>query len=132
MARILLPVQSGCVSIGSCRGRNGARSRLGWAFLGVSPTARRSGGTQLSHRRAELTVKPVFESNKVDRPEPALVLVADDDPAVRRIILQMLEQHDFQTLGAEDGEQAVELAIEYLPALVILDGMMPKKTGTPP
>ncbi len=74
-------------------------------------------------------MKPVFEPNTFDRPEPVLILVGDDDPAVRSIILKILEQHGFQTLAAEDGEQSVELAIEYLPALVILDAMMPKMDG---
>lgn len=102
-----------------------ARGRLPREFL-----QGRGGRAQLYFPIAsELTVKPVFEPHEFDRAEPALILVGDDDPAVRRIILNILEQHGFQTMGAEDGEQAVELAIEYLPALVILDGMMPKMDG---
>ncbi len=74
-------------------------------------------------------MKPVFEPNTFERPEAALILVVDDDPMVRSMILDLLEEHGFQTLAAEDGQRSVELAVEYLPALVILDVKMPRMDG---
>ncbi len=74
-------------------------------------------------------MKSVFEPSESDRPEPALILVGDDDPMVRSMILDVLQEHGFQTLMAEDGERSVELAVEHLPALVILDVKMPRMDG---
>ena len=74
-------------------------------------------------------MKPVFTATEFVRPEPVLILVGDDDPTVRHVILEILWEHGFQTLAAEDGEQSVELAIECLPSLVILDVTMPKMDG---
>ncbi len=58
-----------------------------------------------------------------------LILVADDEPSVRGLIRRILEREGFQTVGAEDGVQTVELAIERQPALVILDIRMPRMDG---
>ncbi len=63
------------------------------------------------------------------QPAPNLILIADDEPGVRGLIRRILEREGFQTVGAEDGVQAVELAIERQPALVILDIRMPKMDG---
>ena len=41
----------------------------------------------------------------------------------------MLERHGFQTLMADDGERSIQLAVEHLPALVILDITMPHMDG---
>ena len=75
------------------------------------------------------SMEPIFGKNDFSRPEPALILVGDDDTMFRNMLVQLLEEHGFQTLPAEDGAQSVELAIEYLPALVILDISMPKMDG---
>ncbi len=58
-----------------------------------------------------------------------LILVADDEPSVRGLIRRILEREGFQTVGAEDGVQTVELVIERQPALVILDIWMPRMDG---
>lgn len=62
-------------------------------------------------------------------PEPNLILVADDDAQVRTLIREVLEREGFQTVAADDGERALELAIERRPALIILDIMMPRMDG---
>jgi len=58
-----------------------------------------------------------------------LILVADDDPQVQTLVREVLEGEGFQTVMADDGERAVELAVERRPALMILDIMMPKMDG---
>jgi CheY-like chemotaxis protein/anti-sigma regulatory factor (Ser/Thr protein kinase) len=54
----------------------------------------------------------------------ALVLVVDDDDALRGILVSMLEQEGYSVLAAPDGAQAVSLAREHLPDLVLCDIMM--------
>lgn len=57
------------------------------------------------------------------------VLLADDDPLLHRVLGFKLGQQQWQMVSAYDGEEAVRLARETRPALIILDGMMPVMDG---
>ena len=54
------------------------------------------------------------------------VLIVDDHPLTREALAGLLTQHDFSVVGqAADGEQAVEVARELQPDLILLDLTMP-------
>ncbi len=54
------------------------------------------------------------------------VLIVDDHPLTREALAGLLTQHDFSVVGqAADGEQAVEVARELQPDLILLDLSMP-------
>jgi two-component system response regulator VicR len=57
------------------------------------------------------------------------ILVAEDSSTVRRLVATRLGADGFDVIEAEDGEQAVELATSELPALIVLDKVMPKLDG---
>ena len=57
------------------------------------------------------------------------ILVADDDEAILRLVEINLELDGFEVITAADGEEALRLVHEHLPALVLLDVMMPKLDG---
>ena len=57
------------------------------------------------------------------------VLVADDDDALRRLIWTTLGAQHFELLQAVDGEQALQIARDEHPELVLLDVNMPKLDG---
>lgn len=57
------------------------------------------------------------------------ILVADDDPAIVRLVEINLKFEGYDVLTAEDGEEALRVVNERLPALVLLDIMMPKLDG---
>ena len=59
----------------------------------------------------------------------ATVLVCDNENILRRLVKATLQTHDIHVVEACDGDEALELARMYRPALVILDVMMPGKTG---
>ena len=64
--------------------------------------------------------------------ENLLVLVADDEPSMLELVadhLRALESPKMDVIVAEDGEQALSLARERLPDLVVLDVMMPLMSG---
>jgi DNA-binding response OmpR family regulator len=63
------------------------------------------------------------------RIRPARVLVADDDPAVRSILVINLEDVGYQVIEAADGDEAVHLARRAQPDLILLDVMMPGLDG---
>jgi AmiR/NasT family two-component response regulator len=61
---------------------------------------------------------------------PRRVLIAEDEALIRLDLAEMLAEEGFEVVGeAGDGEQAVSLAVELRPDLVILDVKMPKKDG---
>jgi AmiR/NasT family two-component response regulator len=61
---------------------------------------------------------------------PRRVLIAEDEALIRLDLAEMLTEEGFEVVGqAVDGEQAVALATELRPDLVILDVKMPKKDG---
>ncbi|WP_413160323.1 response regulator [Capilliphycus salinus ALCB114379] len=57
------------------------------------------------------------------------ILVIEDESDVREIILDILEAEDFSVIGAENGQEGVKVAQEYLPDLIICDVMMPEMDG---
>ncbi|MEB3303246.1 MAG: response regulator, partial [Cyanobacteriota bacterium] len=61
-------------------------------------------------------------------PKPTL-LVVDDEPAVRRVLVMRLQLAGYRVVCAEDGEQALELFHREQPDLVVLDVMLPKLDG---
>jgi two-component system phosphate regulon response regulator PhoB len=58
-----------------------------------------------------------------------LVVAADDDPDILNLVTLRLERAGYEVLTARDGEQALELASERSPDLILLDVSMPKLTG---
>ncbi|MES2164890.1 MAG: EAL domain-containing protein [Pseudomonadota bacterium] len=62
-------------------------------------------------------------------PKRGLVLVADDDPVMRLLMLEMLGQVGLDAVEAEDGVQAVALFQSMTPDLLLLDVDMPGMDG---
>ena len=58
-----------------------------------------------------------------------LVLVADDDPDILALVTFRLERAGYDVVAANDGEQALQLALAQPPDLAVLDVMMPKLDG---
>lgn len=57
------------------------------------------------------------------------VLIADDEPDILEILKYNLVNEGYQVITAKDGDEAIEKAKIFLPDLVVLDIMMPKKSG---
>jgi DNA-binding response OmpR family regulator len=59
----------------------------------------------------------------------ATILVVDDEPIVREVVVRYLERDGHRTLEAGDGDSARELLERELPNLVVLDVMLPGTDG---
>ena len=57
------------------------------------------------------------------------ILVVDDDPKILKALEQALQQEGYEVLKAEDGLQALRVAQDAKPDLMILDIMLPKMDG---
>ena len=57
------------------------------------------------------------------------VLVVDDEPIVRDVVVRYLERDGFRTLTASDGDTARDLIEQREPNLVVLDVMLPGTDG---
>jgi len=59
------------------------------------------------------------------------VLVVDDSLFMREMIKETLEEAGYEIVGeAENGEDAIELALELEPQIVTLDNVLPDINGT--
>ena len=63
-----------------------------------------------------------------DNEAMSTVLVVDDEPVVRDVVVRYLEQAGYRTLQAADGDSARELLEQETPSLVVLDLMLPGGT----
>jgi CheY-like chemotaxis protein len=59
----------------------------------------------------------------------ASILVVDDDPEIVAMLSMRLTKRGYKVTTASDGHQALELAKKHLPDIVLLDVMMPGKSG---
>ena len=57
------------------------------------------------------------------------VLVVEDDQNTVRFITVALQENGYEAVGAYDGEEGLKKLQEAKPDLVVLDVMMPKRTG---
>ena len=64
-----------------------------------------------------------------DNDSMATVLVVDDEPIVRDVVVRYLQRDGFDTLVAGDGDTARELIERTAPQLVVLDVMLPGTDG---
>ncbi|RYZ30643.1 MAG: response regulator transcription factor [Chitinophagaceae bacterium] len=57
------------------------------------------------------------------------VLIADDEPDILEILKYNLEKEGYSVTTAKDGNEALDKAKQSQPDLIVLDMMMPKKSG---
>lgn len=57
------------------------------------------------------------------------ILIADDEPNILISLEFLMKREGYNVKLARDGQEAVDAIIEHRPNLVLLDVMMPKKSG---
>jgi len=57
------------------------------------------------------------------------ILVVDDEPAMREVLVDSLQAEGYRVAGAGDGEEALEMVVAREFDLVLLDVMMPRLDG---
>lgn len=86
--------------------------------------------TGLAERAAAVYPEPAM--NPVPQPRPPqlkTILVVDDSTNIRAMVATYLEGEGFRVLPAADGREALEIARQDPPDLIVLDLMMPHVDG---
>lgn len=58
-----------------------------------------------------------------------MVLIADDDRDIVRFVALNLRLEGFEVVVATDGQDALDMALDVRPSLILLDTMMPRMDG---
>jgi DNA-binding response OmpR family regulator len=77
----------------------------------------------------ENEINPIADESEEMRLEACKVLIVDDDPEVRAAIDHALQAEGALTQYCGDGNSAVRVCEAEPPELVILDMMLPKRSG---
>lgn len=77
----------------------------------------------------ELTKKFPARGASTKPPKKNLILIVDDDPAMRVVLKSIADAKGFATLEAANGQEAIALALSEKPSLVLLDLQMPVLNG---
>ena len=65
----------------------------------------------------------------MDLPRKYCVLVVDDDPSIRILLLALFRRHGYQLLEARNGREALSQMRAGNPDLVVMDLVMPEMSG---
>ena len=68
-------------------------------------------------------------SQQQPSPNPARVLIADDDLAIRQLVCTIVRREGLEVDCVADGQEAVEKLQEHEYAVILLDLMMPRLDG---
>jgi two-component system alkaline phosphatase synthesis response regulator PhoP len=60
---------------------------------------------------------------------PDKILVIDDEPDIRNLTIKTLEEDGYQVISASDGDEGLQKVVEKMPDLILLDVVLPKKSG---
>ena len=58
-----------------------------------------------------------------------LILIVDDSPTEQHVFCQALERHGYDTVVANDGEEALATAEQIQPEVIVMDVVMPGMNG---
>jgi DNA-binding response OmpR family regulator len=57
------------------------------------------------------------------------ILIVDDEPNIVTALEFLLQRHGYEVHIARNGDEALELIEQHMPDLVLLDVMMPQRSG---
>ncbi|MGZ3677195.1 MAG: response regulator transcription factor [Ktedonobacterales bacterium] len=72
---------------------------------------------------------PPHTSPQEQSPVSSLVLIAEDDEPIALALAMIVEDEGYRVLHASDGQEALDMALRFHPALIITDLMMPRMNG---
>jgi two-component system cell cycle response regulator DivK len=84
---------------------------------------------QLSQGRRSMTSEVPNPEGNDDRPMRKKVLIVEDNDLNMKLFNDLLVAHGYGTLQTKDGVEALRLAREYRPDLILMDIQLPEVSG---
>jgi CheY-like chemotaxis protein len=78
---------------------------------------------------SERVIEQIADDRAELSPEDMVLLVVEDDPHYARILMDLAHEEGFKVIIASKGEEALDLAEEYMPTAVSLDIFLPDMLG---
>jgi CheY-like chemotaxis protein len=78
---------------------------------------------------SERVIEQIADDRAQLSPEDMVLLVVEDDPHYARILMDLAHEEGFKVIIASKGEEALDLAEEYMPTAVSLDIFLPDMLG---
>jgi two-component system phosphate regulon response regulator PhoB len=75
------------------------------------------------------SIDPTSNAVRTSQPKKPVVLLAEDEGALMTLLRYNVEKEGYRAIEARDGEEALMLAEEDTPDLIILDWMLPRVSG---
>jgi signal transduction histidine kinase/CheY-like chemotaxis protein len=99
----------------------------------IAVTSKQGGGSMFTVAIPRLAVGA--DGEKAERAMPDVrtggrILVVEDDPDIRSLVIETLRAAGHEVLGARDGAEGLEVARRERPDLLIVDKLMPRMDGT--
>jgi CheY-like chemotaxis protein len=76
-----------------------------------------------------MSQRPTDTSAQEQPPASGLVLIAEDDEPIALALAMIVEDEGYHVLHANNGQEALDMALRHHPALIITDLMMPRMNG---
>lgn len=74
-------------------------------------------------------VRRYFGDNQGGETMPKTVLIVEDNELNMKLFHDLLEAHGYQTIGTRNGIEAMDLARQYRPDLILMDIQLPEVSG---
>jgi two-component system alkaline phosphatase synthesis response regulator PhoP len=88
-----------------------------------------SGLTAKEQAKEVLSLSRYLRTTRMNEAAMIKILVAEDEPDIRDLVTFTLQFAGYSVVSGSNGEEAVELAKQEYPDLIILDVRMPRMTG---
>lgn len=71
----------------------------------------------------------VMQNGSMGEPLPKKVLIVEDNDLNMKLFNDLLEAHGYNTLQTKDGMEALRMARQHLPDLILMDIQLPEVSG---
>ncbi|MCW9014270.1 MAG: EAL domain-containing protein [Gammaproteobacteria bacterium] len=65
----------------------------------------------------------------LEHPHIPVILIADDDPAIRLVLRHAMEQEGYHVIEVANGLEAIQATVRQHPDLILMDAVMPQMDG---
>jgi DNA-binding NtrC family response regulator len=83
----------------------------------------------LTMRASAMSQLTRFRSLQLSQNARPLILIIDDEPAVRQVLTRFLKPLQFRVITAENGEQGMARFLQHGPVVTVIDILMPVQDG---